>query len=332
MKIALDAMGTDSAPRAEVEGAVRACREYGVGVILVGSEPLLRERLHQHGAAGLPLEVVHATEVVGMEEAALVAVRKKRDSSIRVAAQLVKEGRAQGLVSAGNTGAVMATARLVIGSLERVDRPALAVVIPTSQGKALLLDVGANADCKPLHLEQFAVMGHVFARRILGVPNPRIGLMSIGEEEIKGNELTREVHRSLKETALNFVGNVEGKDIYQGAVDVIVCDGFTGNVVLKTSEGLIETMLALLKKELSKTLSTKVGALLAQQAFRTLKKRLDYSEYGGALLLGVRKVCVICHGRSNANAIKNAIRVAHEFCANEINDGITAELSAATLG
>lgn len=326
--IAVDAMGGDYAPYSEVEGAVLAAREYNVGIILVGQSERLRQILREYSADSLPIEIRHAAETIGMDEPAAIAVRKKRNSSIRVTASLVREGRAEGLVSAGNTGAVMAASKLILGSLERVDRPALAAVVPTLKGAAVILDVGANVDCKPHHLWQFAVMGHIYAHKILGIENPRIGLMSIGEEESKGNELIKEVHKALKEASLNFIGNIEGKDVYHGKADVIVCDGFTGNVALKISEGLIEVMLTIMRKELSQTLTSKVGALLIRQSMGRVKRRLDYSEYGGAPLLGVRGISIICHGRSNAKAIKNAIRLAKDFCDYKVNSIIERELAS----
>ncbi len=326
IKIAVDGMGSDNSPRSEVEGAVQAARDYDVHIILVGKEQVLGPLLKSQ-ARGLNIELRHASEVIAMDEQPTAALRKKKDSSIRVAAELVHQGLASGLVSAGNTGAVMAISKMVIGTVPGVDRPALATVLPTLRGHAVLLDVGANVACKPHHLLQFAVMGHLFSKKIVGVSTPRVGLMSVGEEESKGNDLTKEVHKALKEIRLNFIGNVEGRDIYNGRADVIVCDGFTGNVALKTSEGLIEAVLQLLKQELSRNLKAKVGALLSQQSFKRLKKRLDYAEYGGAPLLGLRGVSIICHGRSNSNAIKNAIRVAKEFAENQVNTNLEEELS-----
>jgi len=326
-RIAVDAMGSDNAPRIEVEGAVLAARELGIHVVLVGREEPIREALAEHeGVGDLPLEIVAASEVVTMGEAALQAVRRKKDSSIRVAANLMRDGKAAGIVSAGNTGAVMVTARMVAGVLPFVARPVLTAVFPTQKGRpSILMDVGANVDCKPLHLEQFAIMGDIYSRVIFGVRRPRIGLLSIGEEDTKGNELTREVFKTLKQAPLNFVGNVEGRDIFEGEVDVIVCDGFTGNVALKLSEGLIQAMTTMLGQELQKTLAAQVGYILARKAFQQFKKRLDYSEYGGAPLLGIRGIGIVCHGRSNANAIKNAIRVAHEFCEHRVNEAIERE-------
>ncbi len=320
-------MGTDTAPLPEVEGAIQAARENHAHILLVGPQDVLKRELARRGDRGLPIEIVHASEAVTMEDAAAKAFRRKRDSSIRVAARLVREGKADGLISAGNTGAVMTTAKIVLGTLAGVDRPALAAVFPTSRRKAaVLLDVGANVDCKPIHLEQFALMGEVYYRVIFGVERPRVGLLSIGEEEHKGNELTRETFHRLKQLPLNFVGNVEGRDLYNGRVEVIVCDGFIGNVALKISEGLIEAVSSLLKEALSSTISAKVGYVLSRKAFQDFKKRVDYSEYGGAPLLGVRGVCIICHGGSNANAIKNAIRVAAGFSEGRVNEKIEREI------
>src|SRR6202166_213769 len=327
--IALDAMGSDRAPKPEIEGAIHAARNYGVRVLLVGSETIIKAELDRHPAAArLPIEIVHASEVITMEDKAVQAVRSKRDSSMRVGLRLVREGRAAGFVTAGNTGAAMATAKMVLGALQGVDRPALAAVFPTAPGTpAILLDVGANVDCKPHNLEQFAVMGEIYFRSMFGTPRPRVGLLSIGEEESKGNELTRDSFQLLKQLPLNFVGNVEGRDLYGGQVDVIVADGFVGNVALKTSEGVANLVRATLKETLKTTITRQVGYLLSRSAFADVKKRLDHTEYGGAPLLGVRGVCFITHGSSNMNAIKNALRVAAEFAERNINDKIAKEVA-----
>lgn len=331
--IALDAMGGDHAPRAEVEGAVLAARELDVRVVLVGVEATVRQELSRHRHRGLPVEIVHASEVITMSDSPSVAFRKKRDSSVHVGAKMVRHGEADALVSAGNTGAVMAIARFVLGTLPSVDRPALAAPFPTSRGgAAVLLDVGANVDSKAAQLEQFAIMGEIYYRTIFGTRRPRVALLSIGEEEMKGNELTRETHNRLKQTSLNFVGNVEGRDVFAGSVEVIVCDGFVGNVALKISEGLVQHIGVMLKKALQSTLSSQMGYVLARRAFGDFSKKIDYSEYGGAPLLGVRGVTVIGHGRSNANAIKNAIRVAAGLCRSKVNEKIEQELSAMTAG
>ncbi len=332
LTIAVDAMGGDTAPKAEVEGAVRAARSLGVKVILVGQEDLVRRELALYDdQANLPIDVVHARERITMEDSAAKAVRTKRDSSMRVASRLVRDGLAQGFVSAGNTGALMATAKMVQGVVPGVDRPALAGVFPTvvKNSPVVVIDVGANVDCSPRMLAQFAVMGEIYSRIILARPRPRVGILSIGEEDHKGNEMTRSAAPLLKGLNLNFIGNVEGRDIYGGTVDVIVCDGFIGNVALKVSEGLVEMFGHLLRESLSETISGKIGYVFAKNALRDFKKRVDYSEYGGAPLLGVKGVCIITHGRSNANAVKNAIRVAKEFSEGNVNHRIEAELKLA---
>jgi len=327
--IALDAMGSDRAPKPEVEGAILAARHHDVEVLLVGPEHALRAEVALHpAAADLPIRIVHASEVIGMHEKAAQAVRSKRDSTLRVGCRLVREGKAAGFVTAGNTGAAMATAKVVLGALPGVDRPGLAAVFPTSQGTAaIMIDVGANVDSKPKNLEQFAVMGDIYARYQLGIRKPKVGLLSVGEEEGKGNELTRGAYELLKQLPLNFVGNVEGRDLYNGKLDVIVCDGFVGNVALKISEGMVETVRYLLKESLASTISSQVGFLLSRRAFNDFKKRLDYSEYGGAPLLGIKGVCIVGHGSSNSNAIKNALRVAAELAGAGINAKIEHELA-----
>jgi glycerol-3-phosphate acyltransferase PlsX len=331
--IAVDAMGGDHAPRAEVEGAVLAARELGIRVLLVGQEPVVKQELAKHPHRGLPIEIKHAGEVITMQDSPTQAFRKKRDSSVHVAVKLVRSGEAAGLVSAGNTGAVMAVARFGLGQLTAVDRPALAAPFPTSRGTvSVLLDVGANVDSKAQHLEQFAVMGEIYYRLIFGTRRPKVALLSIGEEEMKGNELTREAHNRLKQMPLHFVGNVEGRELFAGNVDVIVCDGFIGNVALKISEGLVEHIGKALKEGLNSTLTAQAGAVLARRALQDLKKKMDYSEYGGAPLLGVKGVTVIGHGRSNANAIKNAIRVAGELARSKVNEKIEQELAAVSVG
>jgi phosphate acyltransferase len=332
--IVVDAMGSERAPRAEIDGAIQAARHGLAKVILVGrSDDIGAEIEHHRSIEGLPIEIVHASQVIGMEEKATQSVRAKRDSSMRVGLRLVREGRAHGFVTAGNTGAAMATAKMVLGALPGVDRPALAAVFPTAPGTAaIMIDVGANVDSKPQNLEQFAVMGEIYSRSIFGISRPRVGLLSIGEEESKGNELTRQAYTLLKQLPLNFVGNVEGRDLYNGKLDVIVCDGFVGNVALKISEGLVETVRALLKESLNATVTRQFGFLLSRRAFVDFKKRLDYSEYGGAPLLGIKGVAIITHGSSNANAIKNSIRVAAEFYTKGINEKIEQGLRRHNVG
>src|SRR5437763_9157311 len=322
--IALDAMGSDRAPKPEIEGAIQAARRFGIPVALVGSEETLRAEMSRHPfSRSLPITVVHASEVITMDDKAVQAVRAKRDSTMRVGLRLVREGKADAFITAGNTGAAMATAKMVLGGLPGVDRPALVAIIPTAMRTVTaLLDVGATVDCKPHNLEQFAMMGEIYFRSMFGTARPRVGLLSIGEEEGKGNELTREAYPLLKQLPINFVGNVEGRDIYNGKVDVIVADGFVGNVALKTSEGVANLVRSTLKETLAATITRQVGYLLSRSAFHDFKKRLDYSEYGGAPLLGLRGVCIVSHGSSNANAIKNAVRVASEFAQHGVNQKI----------
>ncbi len=330
--IAVDAMGGDHAPAAIVDGAVAAARHLDVEVLLAGPsaalEPLLSPHRHWRH---LPVEIVDTPDAVGMAEPPAATLRRKPRASIRVASDLVASGRAAALVSAGNTGATVMAAYASFGLLSGVDRPALATTIPTRGRPAVLLDAGANVECRPQHLLQFAVMGGVYARVALGIDQPRVGLLSIGEEETKGNELTREAHRLLRAAPMHFIGNVEGREIYSGVADVIVCDGFTGNVVLKTSEGLVDTVEALLGDELRGTFSSQVGYLLSQRAFRRFRRRVDYSEYGGAPLLGVAGLAVVCHGRSSAKAIRNAIAMAYRFTTSDFIHRVEQEIAGAAV-
>ncbi len=324
--IAVDAMGSDKAPDSEVCGAIAACRLLDVRVLLVGPEATLRPALDRRmRGESLPIEVVPATEWISMEDKAAQAVRSKRDSTMRVGLKLVREGRVAGFFTAGNTGAAMATAKMVLGMLTGVDRPALATILPTTAGSpSLLLDVGANVDSDPDNMVQFAIMGDIYARNVLRIARPRVGLLSIGEEDSKGNSLTRDTLPLLRLLPMNFVGNVEGRDLYNGRVDVAVCDGFVGNVALKTSEGLARLVNVSLKESLKSTVTSKVGALLSKKAFLDFKRRLDYTEYGGAPLLGVRGVCIVGHGSSNEKAIMNGIRVTAEFAHAEVNAAVEA--------
>ena len=328
--IALDAMGSDKAPDPEIRGAILACRQLPVRVHLVGAEPELRSVLSEYlRGESLPIVIHHASEIIGMDEKAALAVRQKRDSSMRVGLRLVREKTAAGFLTAGNTGAAMACAKMVLGAIQGVDRPALATVMPTATGSpCVLLDVGANVDCKPQNLEQFAVMGEMYARRVLKIRRPRVGLLSIGQEEGKGNELTRQAFPLLKRLPIQFVGNVEGRDIFNGNCDVVVCDGFVGNVALKASEGLGKLVRVLLRESLNSTVKAQVGAMLSRRAFNDFNKRLDYTEYGGAPLLGLRGVCVVGHGSSNDRAIYNGIRVAAEFVQAGISEGIEREFGS----
>lgn len=330
LTIAVDAMGGDHAPKSEVEGAIRAAAELNVKVILVGQQDVVQQELATHdGVRSLPIEIRHASEVITMDDSAAKAVRSKKDSSMHVAARLVRDGLADGFVSAGNTGATMATAKMIQGMIRGVQRPALASAFPTHKGTpVVVVDVGANVDSTAPMLAQFAVMGEMYSRMIFHNPSPRVGLLSIGEEEHKGNELTRSATPLLKALPIQFIGNVEGRDIYSGLADVVVCDGFIGNVALKVSEGLVEMLMSMLRESLEASMTRKLGYVLSKRAYKDFRKRVDYSEYGGAPLLGVKGVTIICHGRSNANAIKNAIRVAAEFANGRINEKIETELSA----
>lgn len=310
MKIAVDAMGGDLAPREVVRGAVMAAREFDLRILLVGREDRVREDLRSEGGPDDRIEVVHAPETVEMHDVPSVAVRKKKESSIRVGLNLVADGKAASFLSAGNSGAVMGGALLVLKKIRGVDRPAITATIPTPTGPIVLIDAGANVGCKPAHLVQFGCMGDTYARRILGIPRPRVGLLSIGEEDSKGTDLTRETSSLFRKTGLSYVGNVEGRDFFADKADVFVCDGFVGNVVLKTMEGMATALGHFLKEEILKSRLAKVGAVLAGSAIRRVRDRLDYAEYGGAPLLGVRGGVVICHGSSDARAIKNAIRSA----------------------
>jgi glycerol-3-phosphate acyltransferase PlsX len=330
--IVVDAMGSDKAPEPEVRGAVLAARQYDVRVHLVGPEDRLRPILRQTlRGQRLPVFIVPASEWITMDDKAAQAVRSKRDSTMRVGLKMVREGRAAGFFTAGNTGAAMATAKMVLGMLSGVDRPALAQILPTvNRVPSLLLDVGANVDCDPDNLVQFAMMGYMYAKNILKVNNPRVGLLSIGEEDSKGNALTRDtlpLLRSLK--GINFKGNVEGRDLFNGHCDVAVCDGFVGNVALKSIEGTAQLLSASLRESLKSTVTSQVGALLSRRAFAEFKKRLDYSEYGGAVLLGVRGVCIVGHGSSNEKAVMNGVRVAAEFALAEVNSSIEVALRSA---
>ncbi len=325
MKIAVDAMGGDYAPFTVVKGSVKAAKE-NIPIILVGDEARIEAELAKYDTKNLPISIRHCTEVVGMDESPAQAIRKKKDSSIRVALELVKAGEADGTVSAGNSGAAMASAMFVLKKLKGVERPAIAVSVPTKKEQAVLLDVGGNVDCRPNHLLQFAIMGSVYARHVLKKDSPSVGLLSNAEEEGKGNELTRLSHELIKKTSLNYIGYLEGKDIYSGKADVVVSDGFVGNVVLKLSEGLVDAVVDMLKKEIMASLGAQVGYMLARGAFKKLKKKIDYAEYGGAPLLGIDGDCMISHGASSPRAIKNAIKRAAEFLDGDVNERITEEL------
>jgi len=314
--VAVDAMGGDDAPGPVVDGALAATRHFDLGVVLVGDADRLDGELLRHGDADRArVRIVDAPQVIDMAESPSAALRRKPDSSIRVAAECVARGEASALFSAGHTGATVMAAHAAFGMIAGVDRPALATTIPTKRRPAILLDVGASVDCRPQHLLQFAVMGSVFARLAFDIDNPRIGLLSIGEEAGKGNELTREAHRLLRGASPAFIGNIEARDLYSGNADVVVCDGFTGNVALKISEAVVEMTEQLLREELSSTLATRVGSLLTRRALRHLRRRVDYAEYGGAPLLGLGGVAIVGHGRSGPKAVRNAVAMAYRFAA-----------------
>jgi glycerol-3-phosphate acyltransferase PlsX len=325
MRIAVDAMGGDFGPKATVPGALRAAADFGVDILLVGLESAIRREADRAGGIGARISVVDAPEAIGMGES-LLAFRKKKASSIRVGAQLVKDGRAEAFVSMGNTGAVVYISRDVLGALRGIDRPALALLVPGIEGQTLLLDVGANANCQPHNLVQFALMGKIFMEAVAGVKDPRIGLMSIGEEKGKGNDLVREAFDRLQAAPLRFIGNVEGKDLFSGVADVVVSDGFTGNIALKVSEGVVQSVTSMARHEITKNIFAKLGYLLMKRHLKKLYKKFDYSEYGGAQLLGVDGVCIIGHGRSNPAAVRNAVALAREFVANRVQEKIQAEI------
>ncbi len=320
MKIALDAMGGDFAPDVTVAGAIESVSDNDdIDIILVGDRTRLNEVLKNKRYPQNRLSIFHASEVVQMHESPIAAIRKKKDSSIRRAIELVKNHEADAVVSAGHSGVVMATSLFILGKIQNVDRPAIATIMPSLTGYFLLIDAGANVDCTPQNLLEFGYMGNAYFREVFANPSPRIAILSIGEEEVKGNELTKEAFKLLKNAGLNFIGNIEGKDIFTGKADVIVCDGFIGNIVLKVSEGLAETILKMLRIEISSVATGKLGYMMIKPAIRNFKKRTDYSEYGGAPLLGINGTCIISHGRSSSRAIKNAIRVAAEMAKKDVN-------------
>jgi phosphate acyltransferase len=331
VRVALDAMGGDNAPGDIVLGAVQAAREYSIGVYLVGREDVIRTELAKYDTQGLDLPIIHTDEVIEMDEHPATAVRRKKNASMTLALQQVRDGAALGAVSAGNSGAMMAASLFTLKRIEGVDRPALGGIFPTSEGVCLVIDMGANTDCKPEYLQQFALMGSIYMERIFSVPSPRVGLLANGEEETKGNELVQQAHQLLKVSAatlgLNFIGNVEGRDIPAGNADVVVCDGFVGNVVLKLSEGLAESLLGTLRTQMTSSLPNKLAAAVLRPGLRKVFQRLDYAEYGGVPLLGVNGSAIIAHGRSNAKAIKNALRVALQTAETNVAGAIAEGLA-----
>jgi glycerol-3-phosphate acyltransferase PlsX len=328
MRVALDAMGGDHAPSVNVEGAVETVKEHDdIDVTLVGDSELLKRELGNKRFPDNRIFLEHASQVVEMNESPTTAIRRKKDSSIRVGIELVKSGRADAFVSAGHSGVIMATSLLLLRTSPGVDRPAIATIMPTIKDTFVLLDAGANVDCKPENLLQFALMGNTYCKLVLGRSEPKVALLSIGEEDTKGNELTKEAFKLIKKTKINFIGNIEGKDIFTGRADVVVCDGFIGNIALKISEGLAETVLRMLKREITSVSTGRVGYLLMKPAIRNFKRRTDYDEYGGAPLLGINGVSIISHGRSSAKAIKNALRVAADFAAKKVPQAISADIA-----
>ncbi len=320
-------MGGDHAPSTVVEGAVLAAIELNAEIILVGDQEEVGQALRHYPSRGLSISIVHAPQKVRMDDPPSLVVRKKRESSIWIATELVKKKEAVAVISAGNTGASMATALFILGPIPGVERPAIATSLPTLRGTSLLIDVGANVDCKPQQLLQFAIMGQIYAKEVMGIAQPKVGLLSIGEEDTKGNELTKEAFKLIKASTVNFIGNVEGRDIYAGTADVVVCDGFIGNVALKLSEGLADAMIQLLKREIMTSYLAKLGALLLKPCFKRFRKKIDYAEYGGAPLLGVDGISIICHGRSSAKAIKNAVRMAMEASVHGVNNHIKEQIA-----
>ncbi len=326
MRIAVDAMGGDHGVIPAVEGSVKAAKELDIEVVLVGDESQIRDQLRRLGCSDGRLRVHHAPQVVGMHESPTSVARKKRDSSVWVATELVEQGEASAVVSAGNTGASMVAAFFVFGVIKGVERPAIAATLPTLKGTAVMLDVGANVDCTAQHIEQFALMGNEYSKHVFEKPNPRVGLLSIGEEDTKGNEVTKEALKLLKTSPLNFIGNVEGRDVYGGAADVVVCDGFIGNVALKMSEGVADTLRKILLKEIASSRLGRVAYLFLAGPLLRLRRRLDYAEFGGAPLLGVNGITIVCHGRSSAKAIKNAISRAKTLAESRLNELIQRDI------
>ena len=327
MKIIVDAMGGDYAPDVVISGSIAAVKEYGVEVVLVGDEPRIKLLLQKAKYSQDKILTHHAQEVIGMSEAAAASVRRKKNSSIVVGLNLVKEGYGSAFFSAGNTGAVVCAGTLSLGLLPGVERPGIAIITPTLKGIALIIDVGANINAKPLQLFQYGIMADAYCRHILNMPNPQVGLLNVGEEDTKGTDSVKETRLLFEKSSLNFIGNVEGKDLFSGKCEIVICDGFVGNVALKVSESLAEAMQVFLKRHVMSTLTGKLGAFLLKKSFSRFKKELDYSEYGGAPLLGVDGVVIIGHGRSNAKAIKNAIRVAKEEVERKFNEKIIEAVS-----
>ncbi len=328
MKIIVDAMGTDNAPEVEVEGSIQAVQELGCEVVLVGDKPLIEKALKKHEYPVNKISIKHTTQVIEMHDPAALSVRRKRDSSIVVGLEMLKAKQGDAFLSAGNTGAVVCAATLSLRLLPGIERPGIAIPMPSLTGVSVIIDVGSNIDPKPLHMMQYGVMADAYCRYILEKENPSVALLNVGEEESKGTEFLKEAHTLLSESSLNFIGNIEGRDLYAGKADIVICDGFVGNVILKVSESVVYTIVELLKREIKSDIIAKVGAVLASGAINELRKKMDYTEYGGAPLLGVDGRCIICHGSSTPKAIKNALRVATEFVSKEVNKHIVEKLES----
>lgn len=328
MKIVIDAMGGDNAPSVEVEGAIQGIEEFGYELVLVGDSKRIEDELRKFKDCSDKLSVIHASEVIEMHDPAAISVRRKRNSSIVVGLDLLKKNKADAFISAGNTGAVVCAATLSLRLLPGIERPGIAIVIPTLTGPSVIMDVGANINPKPIHLLQYGIMADAYCRYILHKDNPSVGLLNVGEEESKGTDFIKESHTLLSESKLNFIGNIEGRDIYAGKSDIVLCDGFVGNVILKVSESVVDTIVKLLKQEIKSNIIATVGAALSSSAFNVLKKKMDYTEYGGAPLLGVDGRCIISHGSSTSKAIKNAIRAAGDFVSQDVNRHIVEELES----
>ncbi|WP_028575572.1 phosphate acyltransferase PlsX [Desulfonatronovibrio hydrogenovorans] len=326
--IAVDAMGGDFGPEVVVPGALKAAIKDNLGLALIGDEQKIRQALEGQKFKDSDLEIIHTSEVVEMSEKPSDILRKKKNSSIQTAFRLVREGRAHGVVSAGNSGATLACGMFTLGRIKGIERPALASILPSEKGPVILIDVGANVDCKPYHLVQFGLMAEVFSRSVLHVDRPKVGLLTIGEEEGKGNSLVRETSKLFKMTSMNFVGNIEGRDFFMGKADVIVCDGFVGNVSLKLMEGLAVSLTKILKEEVRKSWLARLGFLLGIRALKRFGRRIDYAEYGGAPLLGLNGIGIVCHGSSNSKAITNAVLMAGEFVRNKANENLINGLGA----
>ncbi|MGI6114028.1 MAG: phosphate acyltransferase PlsX [Mahellales bacterium] len=326
MRVIVDAMGGDHAPEEIIKGCIDSQRDLGIHIILVGREDVIERELTRNGYTGNDISIIHASQVIEVTDQPVSAIKAKKDASMVVGLNLLRKGEGDAFISAGNTGALMAGALLRVGRIKGIDRPALAPTIPTEKGSLLLLDAGANTECRPNNLVQFGIMGSIYMDKVLGVPNPRIGLVNVGTEENKGNELVKKAYTGLSKTSINFVGNIEARDIPKGIVDVVVCDGFVGNIILKFMEGVALTLFDMLKTELSSGFKSKIGALLCKKAFKSFKRRMDYTEYGGAPLLGINGPVIKAHGSSNAKAIQNAINLAHTCDKNGVLDLIKQEV------